>query len=58
MLNNCDLIVCDGLGIEKYINDKYPKLSKKTVYIKNIVTVHFKHPYCICLAFSSDLQNI
>ena len=33
MLNNCDLIVCDGLGIEKYIHDKYPKLSNKTVYI-------------------------
>lgn len=33
MLNNCDLIVCDGLGIEKYIHDKYPKLSDKTTYI-------------------------
>ncbi len=33
MLNNCDLIVCDGLGIEKYIHNKYPKLKEKTVYI-------------------------
>ena len=33
MLNNCDLIVCDGLGIENYIHKKYPNLKDKTVYI-------------------------
>ena len=33
MLNNCDIIVCDGLGIEKYVHDKYPNLKDKTVYI-------------------------
>ncbi len=33
MLHNCDLIVCDGLGIQRYIKEKYPKLKKKTVYI-------------------------
>lgn len=33
MLNHCDLIVCDGLGIEKYIHKKYPKLKNKTTYI-------------------------
>ena len=33
MLNNCDLIVCDALGIEEYINNKYPKLKNKTTYI-------------------------
>lgn len=33
MLNSCDLIVCDALGIQKYINSKYPKLKNKTTYI-------------------------
>lgn len=33
MLNYCDIIVCDALGIEKYIHEKYPKLKDKTVYI-------------------------
>ena len=33
MLNNCDLIVCDGLGIQKYVINKYPKLKNKTIYI-------------------------
>lgn len=33
MLNSCDLIVCDALGIQKYINLKYPKLKNKTTYI-------------------------
>lgn len=33
MLNNCDIIVCDAKGIKKYIDIKYPKLKKKTVYI-------------------------
>ena len=33
MLNNCDLIICDGLGIEKYVLEKYPKLKNKTRYI-------------------------
>ena len=33
MLNNCDLIICDALGIKRYINNKYPKLKDKTTYI-------------------------
>lgn len=33
MLNNCDIIVCDAKGIKKYIDTKYPKLKKKTIYI-------------------------
>ncbi|MBR3161672.1 MAG: DUF1972 domain-containing protein [Bacilli bacterium] len=33
MLNNCDLIICDALGIKDYINNKYPKLKNKTTYI-------------------------
>ena len=33
MLNNCDLIICDGLGIKKYIDEKYPKLKNITEYI-------------------------
>lgn len=31
MIRNCDLVVCDGLGIQKYVNGKYPKV--KTTYI-------------------------
>ena len=33
MLNNCDTIVCDAKGIKKYVDIKYPKLKKKTIYI-------------------------
>lgn len=33
MLNNCNVIVCDAKGIKKYIDIKYPKLRKKTIYI-------------------------
>ena len=33
MLNNCDLIICDGLGIKEYIDSKYPKLKDITTYI-------------------------
>lgn len=33
MLNRSDVIVCDGLGIQKYIVEKYPKLRDRTVYI-------------------------
>ena len=33
MLNNCDKIVCDSLGIEEYVLNKYPKLKGKTTYI-------------------------
>lgn len=33
MLNNCDLIICDGLGIKKYVDNKYPKLKNITKYI-------------------------
>lgn len=33
MLNNCDLIICDAIGIKKYIDNKYPKLISNTKYI-------------------------
>lgn len=33
MLNNCDVIVCDAKGIKKYVEEKYPNLKNKTVYI-------------------------
>lgn len=33
MLNNCDLIICDAIGIKKYIDNKYPKLTNITKYI-------------------------
>jgi len=33
MVNNCDKVICDGLGIEKYMLEKYPKLNGKTTYI-------------------------
>lgn len=33
MLNNCDLIICDAIGIKKYIDNKYPKLANNTKYI-------------------------
>lgn len=33
MINHCDLVVCDGLGIQKYIEGKYKKVQGKTVYI-------------------------
>lgn len=33
MLNSCDIIVCDAKGIKKYVDEKYPKLKKKTTYI-------------------------
>lgn len=33
MLKNCDKIVCDSLGIEEYVLNKYPSLKGKTVYI-------------------------
>ncbi len=33
MLKHCDKIICDGLGIQEYVNNKYPKLKDKTVYI-------------------------
>ena len=33
MLNNCDLIICDGLGIKEYIDNKYSKLKDITTYI-------------------------
>lgn len=31
MIRNCDLVICDGLGIQKYVQNKYPKV--KTTYI-------------------------
>lgn len=33
MINNCDLVVCDGLGIQRYIEEKYKKVKGKTTYI-------------------------
>ena len=33
MVNHCDKVICDGLGIEKYMLDKYKKLKGKTTYI-------------------------
>ena len=33
MLNNTDIIICDAIGIKKYIDNKYPKLKKITTYI-------------------------
>ena len=33
MLNNCDIVICDGLGIKKYIDEKYPKMKNITKYI-------------------------
>lgn len=33
MLKNADAIICDGLGIKKYVDEKYSNLSKKTKYI-------------------------
>ena len=33
MLEHCDIIICDAIGIEKYITSKYPKLKNKTKYI-------------------------
>ena len=31
MIRNCDLVICDGLGIQKYVEKKYPNV--KTTYI-------------------------
>ena len=33
MINNCDMVICDGLGIQDYIEGKYKKLKGKTAYI-------------------------
>ena len=33
MLKNSDIIICDGLGIKEYVDNKYPKLKSKTKYI-------------------------
>lgn len=33
MINNCDIVVCDALGIQKYIEEKYKKTRNKTKYI-------------------------
>ena len=33
MLNYSDIIICDAIGIEKYIHKKYPKLKNVTKYI-------------------------
>lgn len=31
MLKNCDLVVCDGLGIKKYVDNKYHNLNTKYI---------------------------
>lgn len=33
MIQHCDLVVCDALGIEDYIQKKYKKAKNKTIYI-------------------------
>ena len=33
MLKNSDIIVCDSLGIKDYIDNRYPKVKDKTIYI-------------------------
>jgi len=33
MINHCDMVVCDALGIQEYINNKYKKVKDKTIYI-------------------------
>lgn len=33
MLKHTDMIICDALGIQKYIINKYPELKEKTTYI-------------------------
>ena len=33
MINHCDMVVCDALGIQNYIIKKYKKVKDKTVYI-------------------------
>ena len=33
MLNNCDMIICDSIGIKEYVDNKYPRLTNKTKYI-------------------------
>ena len=33
MVRHCDLVVCDGLGIKRYIDGKYKKVKNKTTYI-------------------------
>lgn len=33
MVRNCDLVVCDGLGIEEYMLNRYKSLKNKTTYI-------------------------
>lgn len=33
MINNCDIVICDALGIQKYIEEKYKKTRNKTKYI-------------------------
>lgn len=33
MLNHCDMVICDALGIQEYVNGRYKRLKKKTTYI-------------------------
>lgn len=33
MLKASDIIICDSLGIKDYVDETYPKLNKKTIYI-------------------------
>jgi len=33
MVNHCSMVICDSLGIQKYIEDTYKKVRGKTTYI-------------------------
>lgn len=33
MLNHCDMVICDALGIKEYVVNKYKKLKRKSTYI-------------------------
>ena len=33
MLNSSDIIICDSLGIKDYVDEKYPRLNNRTMYI-------------------------
>ena len=33
MLNSSDIIICDSLGIKDYVDEKYPRLNNRTIYI-------------------------
>ena len=33
MINHCDMVVCDSLGIQAYVHNRYKKAKRKTTYI-------------------------